>query len=126
MQIKWVVFLVALWVGIAFVCGLCEGAYFADPDYGEREGEMSKGQENKSVVQDFFDTSLFESNSVTDKIAGLVDIKMWGALIKIITLNFAIFQGDWQLVRYALLMPITVGVIYTLAYSGARLLRGGG
>jgi len=127
MQIKWIVFLAGLWVGIAFICGLCEGAYFADPTYGDRTGDKpSKGQENSSVLTDLYCTEIFTSSSLFDKISGIADPKMWGALTRIISLDFKIFAGDWQLVRYCLLMPISVGVTYTLAYSGARLIRGGG
>ena len=126
MQIKWVVFLAALWLGMSVVCAFCEGAYYANPGYGSRSGEMSKGEETTAVIESFMECDLFTSEGIAEKILGIADPKLLDSLKDMLTLDFAIFQGTWENVRILLLFPIMAGVIYTLAYSGMRLIRGGG
>ena len=109
---KWVVFLAAFWVVGSLICGLMEGAW------------LGPGEE--SVIESVMECKLFTSEDITGRIAGAFSGTLWSGLLNMASWNYGIFYGTWELVRWILLMPLTIVVVYSVILQTARLIRGGG
>jgi len=96
MQLKWIVFLVMLWMVVSLLVGVAEGALFGgavDPVTGEPQA-----------------VSLIER-----AMAGSIGERA-GAFWSMLWFNFpAIFSGGWEVLRWVFLLPFSIafGVMLT-------------
>ncbi len=107
---KWLAFLLAFWACAQVICLTCEGAWL--------------GANEAGVLSQFSEVQQFQSDSAAGKIVGIFNPFFWLALLNVVTFNYAIFYGTWELFRLIVLMPVTVMVIYSLMWGTAKLIRG--
>jgi hypothetical protein len=108
------VFVVALWMGASFICLLCEGAL------------LSEDAESQTTLDVLLNCQVFTADDTLGKFVGVFNPDLWTFFARCVTFDFAIFYGDWVWFRYMLLVPIMAGIVATMIYSAARLVRGGG
>lgn len=109
---NWVIFLAALYIVAGLICSVCEGAWI--------------GPNEATVIQRMMDCQVFTSDSILGKIVGVFNVDLWNALIDMVSFNYAIFTGTWELFRWVILLPPAIAVFYGAVYSLLRLARGGG
>lgn len=114
MPIKWVVFLVAVWIGASFICLTCEGAL------------MSGNEETQTTLDLLLNCQVFTADDTLGRMVGVFNPDLWTVFARCVSLDFNIFYGDWNYFRYLILIPIVGGIVATMIYSAARLVRGGG
>ena len=112
--IKWVIFIVAVWVSASFTCMLCERALLSD------------NEEAQTTLEMLMNCDVFTADDTLGRMVGVFNPDLWSVFARCVTLDFNIFQGDWVWFQYMLLIPITAGIVATMIYSAARLVRGGG
>jgi len=104
MQFKWLVVIVSIWILLALLGGIMEGAYL---EHGE-QGHLNTIMSSKVV----------ESTTIWGKIAGLfTDRSFWDALGNIIIFNFAMFEGPWVILQWVFFLPLAVATLVTILLS---------
>ena len=112
MRLSWgLAFLMGIWITASLLCALCEGAWAATDE--------------QTVLDDVFNSRLFQAEDAFGKVWGLFSPDLWGALLKAATFDFEIFYGDWAWVRFIVFMPISIAVVVTFALTMYRMVRGG-
>lgn len=110
MATKWIVFLVSLWIILAALGGVIETGFY--------------GAEEETVLETLLSFRIFS----TTEVAGIVPVplpnmKWFGALIKVFTFDFIMFQGTsyGTMLHWMLFAPIGVAMALTF---GLALIRG--
>ena len=107
---KWMVFILMFSVLSALVCAICEGGWI--------------GVEEQTTIERLLECKVFSAESLDGKIQGLFHPELYTALYDTVSFNYAIFYGTWELVRWLLLVPLTIMVISTVVLQTAKILRG--
>lgn len=112
MPIKWIVFVVALWVILGFLGGIVEQTFF------------STGAEDEVGVLN----TLLGIRTVTTAedpagpLSFLTQAKAWfDALLTVATFNFVFLQNEvGRMIRWIFFIPIAVGLIVSLILAAVR------
>jgi len=101
MPIKYIGALVFLWIVAAMVGAIIEGATLSANETGTLH-DLTSWQEVKTT----------ESWGAFRAIGALPGF--FSSLFTIMTFNFAFFDGQWELVRWIILVPLMVTVVFGL------------
>lgn len=95
-----VTFVVMLWVILTFVSGVCEMEYVGTSEISRLQVLMTA-------------PTFTETASVLGVVTSFVDFAWdWFVnLFGILTWDFAFFQGQWQIVKYIMFIPVSIGLI---------------
>lgn len=112
MSTKWLVFLLSLWVILAALGAVIEAGFY--------------GTAEETVLETLLSFRIF----TTTEVAGIVPVPVpnmewFGALLKVFTLDFAMFQDTsyGEMLHWMLFAPIGIAVALTF---GLALMRGVG
>jgi hypothetical protein len=105
MQLKWVVFMLTLWIVVAFMVGIAEGAMIGG--MVDADGQPI----TMSMIERLTD------GSVGEKV---------GAFLGMMRFNFSIFDGDWAILQWIFFLPFAVAFgIFAAAYTWRAVLGRG-
>jgi len=101
MQFKWLVLVVSIWILLALLGGIMEGAYLEGDEQGTLNTLMS--------------SRVMTSTTFLGRIAGIfTDGAFWGALFSILTFQFAMFTGPWVMLQWVFFLPLAVATVVTI------------
>jgi len=103
MPLKWITFCATIWIGGMIIGALLSG----EPMFGE----SLRGTASNATIP----SSIWNPASWFTWLNNLVDIFL---------LNFSIFEGDYQVIRYILLGPIIITMGYGLLVSVVSFFSG--
>lgn len=111
---KWIAFAITTWVCLAVLGEISEGYYFG------AHGEIG-------VLNTFMNLPVFQGGNPLITIpATAFSGAFWSALGNVLMFNFTMFEGEWAIIKYVLLYPLSITVMVFLVVKGFSLLRGGG
>lgn len=108
MSPKWIIFIVMVWVILALLGGIIEGAYL--------------GSGEASVLNTMMNAPIFtgEGNFFVNAAATFFDSAFWGALFTMLLFDFAMFEGTMAIFQWLFFMPIAIGVIVSFSLAFFR------
>jgi hypothetical protein len=99
MRMGLVIGLVTLFIGLSLINGIMEMQYLS-------------GTGIESV---FYRLTHYEWNSIADVIVNVG--QFFSAFVDMITFNYAMFTGAWQIVQYALFLPLSIGFVTAIVLA---------
>lgn len=125
LQTKWIVFVAAIWIALSMVLCVAEGAMMEDSD-PTSPYYYENAETNQITLTEIQDLKIFKADDLVSLATAVFDTKLWNVALNMVTLNYpGIFYGDWGYARMAFLLPVTIGMIFTIVYSAIRMVRGG-
>ena len=100
---KWIGFLFFIWVMAALVGSVVEGSNLL-----ENASSMNIAQNITSYKESWAETDVGPIRMPSPNPA------FFGSIYKMMTLDFPIFDGGWELVRWIVLGPIAATIVYGL------------
>jgi len=101
MQFKWVVLVTSIWILLALLGGVMEGAYLTG-------GEQS-------TLNTIMSSKVMTSTTIWGRIAGVfTDGAFWNALFSMLMFDFAMFEGEWVILQWVFFLPILVAFVVTV------------
>jgi len=107
MSPKWIIFLVMAWVILALLGGVIEMEYV-----GDRE---------QASLNTLMNAPMLSSTTLWGKVVGMFTDWAWfGALMKMLLFDFAMFTGIWEIFRWIFFLPISIAFIVSLVLAMFR------
>lgn len=111
MPIKWLIIMAAVWIVGSIIGGTMSGTWFA-------------GSET-STLNAVLTFQAFEIHQLWGIIPlPIPNMEWFGAIGDMIIWDFDIFEGEWALVRYIVLLPVSFGVGLGLILQVIQIVRG--
>jgi hypothetical protein len=111
MQVKWIIGLVAIWIVGALFSGIGEG--------------IGVHPDEESAISILMNSSAYEMTDVFGVISLPVPNTEWlSAFAQIFTWDFAMFEGSYAIVRWIILVPISIGILIMLSLTVIQIIRG--
>lgn len=101
---KWLIFIFSVWIIVAILGGIIEGAYFGGGEAG--------------IFNTLTNLPLFsDEGSFTGKaVATFFSADSWGALFSILTFDFAFFSGATEIFRWVFFMPFALSILISFGF----------
>lgn len=110
---KWFVGLFMIWMVAAIISTMTEMTWI-----GENETALFTTIQNLPI---------FSGNAgFFDIIATIFSLEAWAALGTIFIWDFAMFEGGYAIIRWVVLMPLSLALMVSFAVTILSLVRGGG
>lgn len=101
MSPKWMIFLVMLWVCVSMFGAVLEGSFL--------------GGDEQSHLNVLMNAKILTSTTVVGKIVGaFTDLEMWQAIAGILIWDFSFWEGSYEIVRWILFLPVSIGILFSL------------
>lgn len=108
MNPKWIIGLLMLFILAAIFSGIMEQTYV--------------GTAEETILERLMSPNFPEFSSPLGAITGFISLT-WGwiqALWDVFTWNYAMYQGDWAIVRWVFLLPLSIGLVVSLVLAAVR------
>ena len=104
MNPKWIILVVSIWIVLGLIGGIMEGAY------------MGSGEE--STLNSLMTSQVMTSTTLWGRISGVfTDGQAWGALVKLVTFDLAMFEGGWAIFQWIFFFPMAIALVLTIALA---------
>ena len=118
MDNKWVIFAVCLWV-----IGMFFGATFDKVDIGTYQPAGTPMATTLDYLTNMKNISYTTSSSGTWSFVGL-NTNYFKTLWQMMTFDFGFFEGDAEIVRWIVLIPISVGILFAVFQLFVQIIQG--
>jgi len=108
MKTGWLIGIIAAFVIISFIAGVCENAWYGSEVVTKLD----------VLMRPFMASGILEG--IKAAVGTIFSVEFWDTLWDVLWWNYPFGGTFWMLTRYIIFIPLSLGFIFTLALSVVR------